>query len=728
MTLPSSTAPLDSDLARIAEARHHDPFTVLGRHEKHGQALLRVFRPGAHAMRLADSETWLTHVADTDFFQWEGPAAQMPARPRLEWLDAENRKRTAHDPYSFPPLVGDFDLHLFGEGRHWHAYRFLGAHQRTYDGVTGVLFAVWAPNAQRISVIGDFNDWDGRIHPMRSRGGVGVWELFVPDIDPGSLYKLEIRTHNGDLLVKSDPYGQCFQKRPETAAVVCPPPSFQWRDDEWMTGRHVFDWKHRPISIYEVHLGSWMRDDENAFINYRELAHRLADHVVDQGFTHVELLPVNEHPLDDSWGYQVSGFFAPTSRFGTPDDFRYFVDHLHRKGIGIILDWVPGHFPRDAEFLARFDGTALYEHEDPRKGEHRDWGTLIFNYGRNEVRNFLLASAVYWLEEFHLDGLRVDAVASMLYLDYSRDAGDWLPNEYGGRENLEAVSFLRELNTVVHDRFPGTMVVAEESTAWPKVSRPVWDGGLGFTMKWNMGWMHDTLEYLRNDPVHRKYQHNKLTFGQLYAYTENFVLPLSHDEVVHGKGSLLDKMPGDLWQKFANLRLLYAYQWTTPGKKLLFMGGEFGQWIEWNFRQSLDWHLLDYDAHKGMQRLVGDLNRLYRDQPALHALDFDPVGFEWLDCEDGDNSVLAFLRRDSYGNTVVAVFNFTPVPRAGFRLRLPLEGHYEEIFNSDAAAYGGSNLGNPGGVTAESVAWKGGAYSAEMLLPPLAATLFILRK
>jgi len=728
MSLPSNPPSVDSDLIRIAEARHHDPFNVLGRHEHGSNALLRVFRPGAHAMRLADTEIWLKHVPGTDFFEWRGPREQMPLRPRLEWLDAHDHNHVAHDPYSFPPQVGDFDMHLFREGRHWHAYRFLGAHTRTVEQIDGVLFAVWAPNAQRVSVIGDFNNWDGRIHPMRSRGGTGIWELFVPDLKAGSLYKFEIRSHGGDLLVKSDPYGQCFQMRPHTATVVCGRPDFEWQDNDWMIGRSVFDWMHRPISIYEVHLGSWIRGEGNSFVNYRELAHRLADHVTAQGFTHVELLPVNEHPLDDSWGYQVSGFFAATSRFGTPDDFRYFVDHLHRKGIGIILDWVPGHFPRDAEFLARFDGTALYEHEDPRKGEHRDWGTLIFNYGRNEVRNFLLASAVYWLEEFHLDGLRVDAVASMLYLDYSRDPGDWLPNEYGGRENLDAVNFLRELNTVVHDRFPGAMVVAEESTAWPKVSRPVWDGGLGFTMKWNMGWMHDTLEYFRHDPVHRKYHHNKLTFGQLYAYTENFVLPLSHDEVVHGKGSMLDKMPGDAWQKFANLRLLYVYQWTTPGKKLLFMGGEFGQWIEWNFRQSLDWHLLKYDTHRGIQHLIADINRLYRSEPALHALDFDPVGFEWLDCEDGDHSVLSFLRRSPQGEILVTAFNFTPVPREGFRIPLPMAGHYAEVFNSDAACYGGSNLGNPGGTTAEERPWKGRAHSAEVLLPPLGGLVFKLQR
>ena len=727
-TMQKSTArSLPDGLVLIAEARHHEPFSVLGRHEIDGQAELRVFRPGAHAMRVAGTDIWLSHVPDSDFFDWRGPAEELPLLPRLEWLDAEEQPHSAYDPYSFPPLVSDWDMHVFGEGKHWHAYRFLGAHLREHNQVPGVLFAVWAPNAQRVSVLGDFNRWDGRVHPMRSRGGSGVWELFIPELPAGSLYRFEIRTRDGDILIKSDPYGQWFEHRPATASRVCPESVHTWGDMNWMARRAGFDWMHRPISVYEVHLGSWMRGDGNTFLNYRDLAHKLAEHVTALGFTHVELLPVIEHPLDDSWGYQVSGYFAPTSRFGTPDDFRYFVDHLHRQGIGIILDWVPGHFPRNSDFLARFDGTALYEHEDPRRGEHRDWGTLIFNYGRSEVRNFLLAGAIYWLEEFHLDGMRVDAVASMLYLDYSRDPGDWLPNEYGGRENLDAVAFLRELNAVVHDRFPGVMVIAEESTAWPKVSRPVWDGGLGFTMKWNMGWMHDTLEYMQKEPVHRKFHHNNLTFGQLYAYTENFVLPFSHDEVVHGKRSMLDKMPGDLWQKFANLRLLYSYQWATPGKKLLFMGGEFGQWIEWNFRQSLDWHLLEFDTHRGIERLVEDLNRLYRDYPALHSQDFDPTGFEWIDCNRVDQSTLGFLRRDTRGDVVVVVLNFTPVPRENHRLGLPGPGWYDEIFNSDSEYYGGSNVGD-GGVTAEEIVADGRPYSASLTLPPLGCVMLAWRR
>ena len=562
------------------------------------------------------------------------------------------------------------------------------------DGIPGVLFAVWAPNAERVSVVGDFNHWDGRCHPMRVRGGSGVWELFVPDLEPGALYKYEIRNrHSGAVVLKIDPYGQAFEQRPHTASIVTPEATYRWQDQDWLQRRRDHDWQHAPMSIYEVHLGSWQRGPEGEFLNYRELAERLVPYVAELGFTHIELLPVTEHPYDPSWGYQTTGYYAPTSRFGDPDDFRYFVDYCHQHGIGVFLDWVPAHFPKDAHGLARFDGTPLYEHEDPRRGEHLDWSTLIFNYGRNEVKNFLLSSAMYWLEEFHLDGLRVDAVASMLYLDYSRT--DWIPNQYGGRENLEAIDFLRELNIVVHEALPGVLMMAEESTSWPAVSRPVHDGGLGFDLKWNMGWMNDTLDYIAHEPMHRHYHHDQLTFSMMYAFTENFLLPLSHDEVVHGKQSMLHKMPGDEWQKFANLRVLYTYMFTHPGKKLLFMGTEFGQGMEWNSAQTLDWYVLDYPLHRGVSRLVADLNRLYCNSPALYHYEFDWQGFEWIDCHDADQSIVSFMRKSEDGYLVVIV-NFTPVPRYNYRIGVPHTGRYREIFNSDSAYYGGSNVGNGG--------------------------------
>ncbi|ROR32816.1 1,4-alpha-glucan branching protein GlgB [Inmirania thermothiophila] len=710
--------PSDPEIARLLGFRHHDPFRILGRHYAGtGEVAVRALIPDAEEVAVVDGPT-LGRVAGTALFAWQGPARAVPPRYRLRWR-AGGRWHEAWDPYCFPPQIPDFDLHLFGEGRHWHAWRFLGANPWEADGVPGVLFGVWAPNAERVSVVGDFNGWDGRRHPMRSRGGSGVWELFLPGIPAGSHYKFELRTRAGHILLKSDPYGRWFEPRPGTAARVPAAPAHAWGDAEWMAQRARAPWLHRPMSIYEVHLGSWRRAPDGGFLGYRELAERLADHVETLGFTHVELLPVTEHPLDASWGYQTTGFFAPTSRFGTPDDFRAFVDHLHRRGIGVLLDWVPGHFPRNEDSLARFDGTPLYEHPDPRRGEHPDWGTLVFDYGRNEVRNFLLASALYWLEEFHLDGLRVDAVASMLYLDYSRRDGEWLPNVYGGRENLEAIAFLRELNRVVHERCPGAVVIAEESTAWPMVSRPTWLGGLGFSMKWNLGWMHDTLDYFGHDPIHRKYHHDRLTFGLLYAFSENFVLPLSHDEVVHGKGSLIARMPGDAWQRMANLRLLYTWMWTHPGKKLLFMGGEFAQEREWNHDAELDWPLCDDPARQGVMRLVADLNALHRSRTPLHRYDFEAQGFEWIDCHDADQSVLSFLRRDGE-RFVVVVLNFTPVPRHGYRLGVPHAGRYREILNSDSALYGGSNLGNAGAVEAEPVPWMGRPASLVLTLPPLA--------
>lgn len=716
------TMQLDTELRRIVEVRHHDPFAVLGRHPDGDQAVVRAHLPHAQEVRIAEGDLPMTRVPDTDLFEWRGDGSRLPWNYSLIWRDADHREHVARDPYTFGPQLGDLDVHLFGEGRHRHAYRFLGSHEHEVDGVAGVLFAVWAPNAERVSVVGDFNRWDGRCHPMRVRGGSGVWELFIPDLEPGQVYKYEIRNrHSGQILLKADPYAQRHELRPRTASVVERASAFRWDDAEWLEARKNADWLHRPMSVYEVHLGSWQRDMEGEFLNYRELAHRLVDHVKDTGFTHIELLPVTEHPFDLSWGYQATGYFAPTSRYGSPDDFRYFVDHCHRNGIGVLLDWVPAHFPKDAHGLARFDGTPLYEHGDPRLGEHLDWATLIYNYGRNEVKNFLLSSAVYWLQEMHLDGLRVDAVASMLYLDYSRKEGEWVPNQYGGRENLEAIDFLRELNAVVHEECPGVLMIAEESTAWPQVSRPTYVGGLGFDLKWNMGWMNDTLRYMAHEPVHRQYHQGMLTFSMLYAFTENFMLPFSHDEVVHGKQSMLHKMPGDEWQRHANLRTLYTYQFTHPGKKLLFMGTEFGQGLEWNSAGVLDWYVLDYPLHQGVQRLVRDLNNLYRSSPALYRYEFDWQGFEWIDFHDAQQSVISFLRKGEANEIMAVVLNLTPVPRHGYRIGVPLPGRYREVLNSDSTYYGGSNMGNgmeP--LQAEDRPWMNRAYSLVLTLPPLA--------
>jgi len=645
----------------------------------------------------------------------------------LTWLDA-GHEHIAHDPYSFPPQLSEFDLHLFSEGKHRHAYRILGAHVHAVDEVPGILFAVWAPNAERVSVVGDFNQWDGRRHPMRVRGGGGVWELFLPDLEPGTLYKYEIRNHEtGGISLKSDPYAQAFEMRPHTASIITAPSSYSWNDQAWIEHRASADWQHAPMSVYEVHLGSWQRGPEGEFLSYRQLADSLVPYVKKMGFTHIELLPVTEHPYDPSWGYQTTGYFAPTSRYGTADDFRYFVDICHQNSIGVLLDWVPAHFPKDAHGLARFDGTALYEHADPRRGEHLDWSTLIYNFGRNEVKNFLTSSAVFWLQELHLDGMRVDAVASLLYLDYSREEGEWIPNQYGGRENLEALDFLRELNMVVHEEQPGVLMIAEESTSWPQVSRPTWTGGLGFDMKWNMGWMNDTLEYMSEDPLYRRYHQQKLTFSMLYAFTENFLLPFSHDEVVHGKQSMLHKMPGDEWQRFANLRALYTYMFCHPGKKLLFMGTEFGQGQEWISTQTLDWYVLDYPLHQGVQRLVIDLNRLYRQTPALHRYEFDWQSFEWIDCHDSDNSVLSFIRRADDQFVVVAV-NLTPMPHQGYRIGVPQAGEYQEIFNSDSAYYAGSNMGNGGApLMADAMPWMDRPFSLSITLPPLAGIVLQLK-
>jgi 1,4-alpha-glucan branching enzyme len=627
------------------------------------------------------------------------------------------------DPYRYGRVLSDFDLHLFGEGTHNRIFEKLGAHRIRLGAATGVHFAVWAPNAENVSVVGDFNGWDGRVHPMRQLVPSGVWELFIPDLPDGEKYKFEIETRSGARLQKCDPFGFAFEQPPGTASVVRDISGYQWGDAGWIEERRIGgEWLDRPMAIYEVHLGSWARvpEEGNRPLTYRELAARLVPYVKDLGFTHIELLPVMEHPFSGSWGYQVIGFFAPTSRYGSPEEFKEFVDACHRAGIGVILDWVPGHFPKDAHGLAWFDGTALFEHADPRQGEHQDWGTLIFNYGRNEVRNFLLSNALFWLDEYHVDGLRVDAVASMLYLDYSRRAGEWIPNAFGGRENLDAIAFLQRLNILTHGEYPGTITAAEESTAWPGVSRPVHLGGLGFTYKWNMGWMHDMLEYAHKDPVHRRWEHNLVTFSMLYAFTENFILPFSHDEVVHGKGALLDKMPGDVWQKHATLRTLYGFMFGHPGKKLLFMGSEFGQWREWNHDASLDWHLIDDPMHAGLRRYVQALNWHYSLEPALHQVDFEPAGFRWIDSNDNENSVFSVVRyaRDPR-DFVVMLFNFTPVPREGYRIGVPAPGFYKEILNSDSHLFGGSNAGNSGGIATEPIPSHGFDQSVRLLIPPL---------
>jgi 1,4-alpha-glucan branching enzyme len=625
----------------------------------------------------------------------------------------------------FPPTLGEMDLHLFGEGKHERIYEKLGAHATTHQGKRGVAFAVWAPNAKSVSVVGDFNGWDSGKNPMRSLGGSGIWELFIPRLKEGALYKYAIRTRRGEIF-KADPYACLMQVPPDTSSIIYKS-RYKFQDRTWITKRNKRQAWREPLSIYEVHLGSWRRitEEGNRPLTYREIAPLLAGYVLQNGFTHVEFLPLKEHPYGPSWGYQVSAYYAPSARYGTPDDFRFLVDQLHQAGIGVIMDWVPAHFPKDAFALARFDGTALYEHEDPRKGEHPDWGTYIFNYGRNEVRNFLIANALYWLREFHLDGLRVDAVASMLYLDYSRKEGEWVPNEFGGRENLEAISLLKELNEVTHRECPGTLMIAEESTAWPAVSHPVYAGGLGFDFKWNMGWMHDTLKYFQTDPLFRGGNHNALTFGLLYAWSENFILPFSHDEVVHMKGSLVNKMPGDQWQKFANLRALYGYMWAHPGKKLLFMGGEFGQWREWNETESLDWHLLETPIHKGVLTLIRDLNQLYQKHHGLSEADSDAAGFSWIEVDNAAENVVAFRRiAPSTGKEIICVGNFSPVVRENHRIGLPRKGTYKQILNTDSEKYCGGGFGVVRSIKAENIPSHGLDYSATISLPPLGTMWF----
>lgn len=738
---------LSEQCAALARGENNNPFAILGPHAARKTWAVRCFQPQAEKIEIITPGGELLGVARSlavhGLFELRLP---LPVRPYRLRVFADGSARDIDDPYRFGPVLGEVDRHLIGEGRHERLYELLGARPATFDGVAGVQFAVWAPAAKRVSVVGQFNQWDGRRHPMRLHPANGVWDLFVPALAVGEMYKFELLGADGTLLpLKSDPLARSMEPPPGNASIVYES-AHVWRDTQWMAQRLQHCALDRPLAIYEVHPGSWRhryeqvgfdqkRSDQGSSepydadrtgqrLSYRELAVELVDYACDMGFTHIELLPVTEHPFDGSWGYQPIGLYAPTWRYGTPDDFKYFVDACHAAGLGVIIDWVPAHFPRDDHGLARFDGTPLYEYADPRMAEHRDWGTLVFDFARPEVVNYLVASALWWVEEYHVDALRVDAVASMLYLDYSREAGEWLPNKYGGNENLEAIAFMRRLNEAVHAR--GAVTMAEESTAWPMVSRPTYVGGLGYTYKWNMGWMHDTLGYMEQDPVHRRYHQESLTFGLLYAFSENFILPLSHDEVVHGKGSLLGKMPGDAWQRFANLRLLYALMYAYPGKKLLFMGGEFAQEREWDFDRALDWELLQQPAHRGIQDLVRDLNRLYAQQAALHQRDCDSDGFAWVDCSDLEHSVIAFLRQG--GDTrdhVLVVCNFTPLVRHDYRIGVPRSGRYLELLNSDAQIYGGSGVGNLGAVSTESVAAHDRPYSIRLTLPPLAALLLV---
>ena len=710
---------LAAELEAIIEGRHHDPFAVLGPHDLD----VRAWLPQAAEASLVIGEEVIKMECIHPSGFYLAILDEPPAHYRIRIKLYTGESLEFEDPYRFPPLLTSFELHLHGEGTNHESYRTLGAHPVACEDVAGVRFAVWAPNAQVVSLLGDFNGWDRTRHPMRLRDG-GIWEIFMPALVEGAHYKYSVLSKNGSEQFKCDPYGFYAEVPPKTASIVWGLSNYTWADESWMTERPQRPWLHEAVSIYEVHLESWMRGPENRLLTYHEFAHHLVEYAKQMGYTHLELMPVMEHPFSGSWGYQVTGYFAPTSRFGTPDDFRYFVDACHQAGIGVILDWVPAHFSRDAHGLYRFDGTALYEHEDPREGEHRDWGTLVFNFGRNEVREFLLSNALFWLKEFHIDGLRVDAVASMLYRDYARQPGEWLPNKYGGRENLEAVDFIRRFNELAHQE-PGAMTIAEESTSWPGVSRPVYANGLGFTMKWNMGWMHDMLDYFEKDTVFRKYHQSNITFSMLYAFTENFVLPISHDEVVHLKKSLLSKMPGDEWQRFANVRAFLAYMYSHPGKKLLFMGSEFGQTEEWNHNVSLPWHLLQYPVHSKLQTLVKELNWFYRREAALNQVDDDYSGFEWIDFRDSESSVIAFLRYSrNRQEFLVICCNFTPVPRHNYRIGVPVRGHYTEIFNTDSEMFGGSNMGNSGAVWADDIASHGRPASLSVTLPPLAVVVF----
>ncbi|MEJ2383580.1 MAG: 1,4-alpha-glucan branching protein GlgB [Xanthomonadales bacterium] len=706
----------------LANGRHGDPFAVLGRHTVADGEVIRCFAPRTLKLWIDDESQPMRRLPGTDLFEFRAAAGKIPAHYRVIRETDYGVTFTRHDPYAFWPQLNPDEMAAFNFGEHRYAWRLLGARHHAVDGIGGTLFSVWAPNAGRVSVIGDFNDWDGRFHPMRRHVDKGIWELFVPDVFEGN-YRFEIvNAQTGELLAKSDPFARASEYRPDTASVITAPSQHDWQDAEWEQRKAEGGWHARPMSVYEVHAGSWRRNEDGTFMGYRRMAEELCAYVKHLGFTHIELLPIMEHPLDESWGYQTTGYFSPTRRFGSPDDFRWFVDHFHQNGIGVILDWVPAHFPRDGHALAAFDGSALFEYHDPLKAGHPDWGTLVFNFERHEVRSFLISNAIYWLKEFHLDGLRVDAVASMLYLDFSRKEGQWRPNRFGGNENLEAVDFLRAFNAAVGHECPGCVTIAEESTSWPRVTRPTSEGGLGFGLKWNMGWMHDTLDYFEKEPIYRRYHQNLLTFGPLYVFDENFMSPLSHDEVVHLKKSLFAKMPGDEWQQFANLRLLFAYQWLYPGKQLLFMGGEFAQTTEWNCNTALPWERTRESLPQGVHDVLRDLNRLQADHPALYEWDCDGRGFEWLNGDDDVQSVIAFLRRAG-DETLTAVFNFTPVPRYDYRIPVPEGGAYEEVFNSDAGVYGGSDLGNHGALHSDPAPMNGRENSLCLTLPPLAAVV-----
>lgn len=731
----------NEEVSAIINAKHQDIFSVLGmhKHPTENGLVVRAFLPEALSVEVVDSKsnksvTKLNSVDKAGLFEGKLGNRRNTFNYQLR-VSYKNETLVVEDPYRYPSLISNEDLYLFCEGTHEKTYQWMGAHKLDIENVHGCHFVLWAPDASRVSVVGDFNFWDGRRHVMRKHPAAGVWEIFIPNVEENASYKYEIANKNGEIQpLKADPYAFAMQHPPETASKVVNNNVYQWQDNQWMSDRATSsNHYHGAVSIYEVHLGSWKRNVESlssqenspSYLTYRELAEQLVPYVVEMGFTHLQLMPVSEYPFDGSWGYQPVGLFAPTSRFGSSDDFKYFVDTCHSAGIGLLLDWVPGHFPTDAHGTGKLDGSCLYEHEDVRKGFHPDWKTLIYNYGRSEVQSYLLSNAIYWLDQFHIDGLRVDAVASMLYLDYSREAGEWVPNIHGGRENLEAIELLQQVNSRAYLKHPGVMMVAEESTAWPGVSKPVDDGGLGFGFKWNMGWMNDTLKYMERDPIHRQHHHNEMTFGLVYSFSENFVLPLSHDEVVHGKGSLLNKMPGDDWQKFANLRAYYGFMWTHPGKKLLFMGCEFAQRDEWNHDQSLDWHLLEHDSHKGVQALIKDLNHTYRNIPALYELDCDGNGFEWLDSQNSEQSILVYLRKGLKGTApALVVVNLTPTSYENYSVGVPLAGFYRECLNTDSVKYGGSNVGNGGGVNAQAIAYSNQQNQLTLSIPPLATMIF----